>query len=371
MKKRGLPLMIMGAAVVLSGCSNTPAGNATEAETKVEALETSENTEDVAENSVEIVEEAPLEEQGEAESTADTETSEDVVSDSDTESEETAEASVEDSSAAEETGAVGGPEEGKYDRTYLEEENGTYVYRMSDAALIRKYDELYEEAFDKIVESYNEVMQWQNQSFNANGKYTAGSLVLKDNDDMAVMNTGSIYEMDYNYNLDNVGYTYVDLNSDGIFEIIFGVVSDADADWVPEGCFERSFALIDGKVVQISDGGSRDLHWLGSDGYIYETGSSGAAYSGTDRLHFDPTKVDVTEEFVWGGNGFVSDEFLGFWERPVHIDGPYEDINEAASLPESQISDSEWDELSKEWDSRQIKIDWLRFSDYMKKKTLG
>ncbi len=359
--------MIMGAAIVFSGCANTPAGNANEAEPKAEEQVIAESTEEVAEE----VEETPVEESAETESPVDIEPSEDVVSDSDTESEETVEASIEENNSPEIAGAVGGPEEGKYDRTYLEEENGVYVYRMSDAALIQKYDELYEEAFNKIVESYNEVMQWQNQSFNENGKYTAGSLVLKDKSDTAVMNTGSYYEMDYNFNLDNVGYTYVDLNSDGTFELIFGVVSDADADWVPEGCIERSYALIDGKVVQISDGGSRDYHWLGYDGYIYETGSGGAAYSGTDRLHYDPSKVDVTEEFVWGGNGFISDEFLGYWERPVHIDGPYEDIDEAARLPESEISDSEWNELNKEWDSRQVKIDWLRFSDYMKKKTLG
>jgi len=362
--------MIMGAAIVFSGCANTPAGNANEAEPKVEEQETAESTEDASENSAEK-EEVPVEESTEAESPADTEPSEDMVSDSDTESEENGDASIEENNSSEIAGGVGGPEEGKYDRTYLEEENGTYVYRMTDTALIQKYDELYEGAFDKIVESYNEVMQWQNQSFNANGKYTAGSLVLKDKDDTAVMNTDSYYEMDYNFNLDNVGHTYIDLNSDGIFEIIFGVVSDADADWIPVGVFERAYALIDGNIVQIFDGGGRDYHWLGSDGYIYETGSGGAAYSGTERQHFDPSMVDKNEEFSWGSNGFISDEFLGYWERPVHIDGPYEDIDEAARLPESEISDSEWNELNKEWDSRQVKIDWLRFSDYMKKKTLG
>jgi len=361
--KIGLSLMIMGAAIVFSGCANTPAGNANEVEPKAEEQETAESTEQVAEE----VEETPVEESTEA----DTESSEDMVSDSDTESEETGDASVEENSFSELAGAVGGPEEEKYDRTYLEEENGTYVYRMSDTALIQKYDELYEGAFDKIVESYNEVMQWQNQSFNANGKYTAGSLVLKDKDDTAVMNTGSYYEMDYNFNLDNVGYTYIDLNSDGIFEIIFGVVSDADADWIPVGVFERAYALIDGNIVQIFDGGARDYHWLGSDGYIYETGSDGAAYSGTERQHFDPSMVDMNEEFSWGSNGFISDEFLGYWERPVHIKDPYIDIDEAACLPESQITDEEWNKLEEEWNSREVDIDWLRFSDYMKKKTLG
>ncbi|WP_408072338.1 hypothetical protein [Butyrivibrio sp. JL13D10] len=366
MIKRGLSLMIIGAAIVFSGCANTPAGNANEAEPKAEEQVTAESTEDVAEGSAEK-EEVPVEESTEA----DTELSEDMVSDSDTESEENGDAIIEDSSATEEAGAVGGPEEGKYDRTYLEEENGTYVYRMSDTALIQKYDELYEGAFDKIVESYNEVMKWQNQSFNANGKYTAGSLVLKDKDDTAVMNTGSYYEMDYNFNLENVGYTYVDLNSDGNFEIIFGVVSDADAEWIPEDYFERAYALIDGKLLQICDGGSRDLHWLGSDGYIYETGSGGAANWGTDRLHYDPSNIEIHEEYGWGSNAFISDEFLGYWEEPVHIKDSYTDIDEASRISESQITEDEFERLNNEWDARKIKIDWLRFSDYMQKESLG
>ena len=371
MIKRRLSLVFTGAVIVLSACSNTPAETVTEEEPKAEAQKTEENTEAVTENSAEKVEEAPVEEASEPQNTADQEPSEDRENTPENENEETVDASIEESSSSQVPQTTGGPEEGKYDRTYLEEENGTFVYRMSDTAIIQKYDELYEGAFDKIVESYEEVMQWQNQSFNASGTYTAGNLVLKDEADTTIMNTGSYYEMDYDFNLDNVGYTYVDLNSDGTFEIIFGVVSDADIGWVPEDYFERAYALFDGKLVHICDGGSRDLHWLGSDGYIYETGSSGAANCGSERLHFDPSKVDINDEIGWGSNGFISDEFLGYWDRPVHIKEPYEDIYEAASLPENQITDSEVEELTKEWESRQVKIDWLRFSDYMKKKTLG
>ena len=369
MIKRRLPLMLMGAAILLSGCSNTPAENTAETKTEEVIEENKDNTKDAAEKTSGEAEEVEIPAQ--EETTTDPEPSEEALSGPETETEEADAEIAEDNSASETAIGIGGPEEGKYDRTYLYEENGVYVYRLSDPAFIQKYDELYEGAFDRIVESYNEVMQWQNQSYNANGKYTLSGLVLKDKSDTTVMNTGSIYEMDYNFNLDNVGYTYVDLNSDGDFEIIFGVVSDADADWIPEDYFERAYALIGGKVVHICDGGSRVLHWLGSDGYIYETGSSGAAYSGIYRQHYDPSQVDISEEFVWGGNGFISDEFLGYWERPVHIKEPYTDIDEAARLPESQISDEEWNKLNEEWDSRQIKIEWLRFSDYMKKKTLG
>ena len=79
--------MIMGAAVILSGCSNIPGGNATETETKSEVQEATEDTEAEAKNSVDKAEDqaAPEEESNEV----DAELSEDLVRDSDIESEET------------------------------------------------------------------------------------------------------------------------------------------------------------------------------------------------------------------------------------------------------------------------------------------
>lgn len=105
-------------------------------------------------------------------------------------------------------------------------------------------------------------------------------------------------------------------------------------------------------------------HWLGSDGHIYEDGSGGAAYSGTWRLHFDKSELDGNDA-GWGYIGFKEDEFLGYWEAPVHITGPITDIDEMAKLPENQIADDEWQALEKEWDARRVKIDWLRLSDYL------
>ena len=216
---------------------------------------------------------------------------------------------------------------GLYDTTYLEEENGSFIYILTDQSIIEKYDDLYATAFVDLIDSYNRVTGFNNQRFDFSQPLALDYLVLDYNEDKSFINTGSYYESDYGLDLSNVGYTYVDLDSDGVFELIFGVLSDTNAEWIPEDFFERAYALVDGDPVKICEGGSRDLYWLGLDGCIYETGSGGAAYNGTWRLHFDPSQLKSGENVSWGSSGFIQDEFLGCWEKPVHIIGPITDMD--------------------------------------------
>ena len=85
-----------------------------------------------------------------------------------------------------------GPEEGLYDRTYLYEENGKYIYSLTDTNIIEKYDELYANAFQDMVDSYDEVMKWQNQSYDF-GSITRTSNLLYKNDNNTVITLGSYY----------------------------------------------------------------------------------------------------------------------------------------------------------------------------------
>lgn len=264
-----------------------------------------------------------------------------------------------------------GPEDGLYDRTYLVKENGIYTYRMNEEDIVNEYDVLYKDAFQYVIDSYNDVMQWQNQRYDFSKKSTFSNLVYTDFKTNDFMTVGSYFEMDYNFNLDNVGYTYVDLDSDGKFELIFGVLSDAEADWIPEDYFERAFTLLNDKPVHFVEGGSRCLFWLGSDGSIYETGSGGAAYSGSWKYHFDISKLQVSDDGVWGSEGLVSDEFLGYWEKPVYINEPFEHIDMVVNDEKYSITEDQLDNLNNEWESRHVKIDWLRLSDYINNYSLS
>lgn len=257
-------------------------------------------------------------------------------------------------------------EEFSYDTTYLVQDNGVYVYRLSDPELIKKYDELYAEAFADCIASYNEVMEWMDQDYEGEQPVATSNLLFQETDVKPVISTGSYFEMDYNFDLNNLGYTYVDLDSDGVFELIFGVCNktyEGDDGYYLK-FFERAYALLDGKPVKIVEAGSRAVHWLGYDGHIYENGSSGAAYGGVYRYHFDKTLL-THDDVDWGNMGFVIDEFWGLWEVPVHIVGPVTDFDQAALLPENQTDDWDFDSIYEEADRRRVHIDWLKMSDYL------
>ena len=272
-----------------------------------------------------------------------------------------------------------GPEEGLYDRTYLVKEGDGYIYRLEDEDIIKEYDELYADAFQETYDSYEDIKEMMEEGrgeFDNDGSsdyslvdekkdFGIGGFGLLDPEalDNGTSKLGSYYEMDYGFDLANVGYTYVDLNSDGIFELIFGSVNGDG--WPPTTIFERVYTLIDNKPVHVFEGGSRCYLWLGDDGSIYETGSGGAAYWGMWRYHFDPSQV-APEGSGWGGEGFVADEFLGMWEEYVHIEGEdAQEPDDTAQKSEYKISDDEYETLSEEWEARVVDIDWLLMSDYL------
>ena len=75
----------------------------------------------------------------------------------------------------------------------------------------------------------------------------------------------------------------------------------------------------------------------------------------------------VDEELDWGNQGLVEDAYLGYLGSPVYIIGSTEGIESAPQVPECQISEKECENLMKEWNARQVEIEWLRMSDYMEK----
>ena len=260
-----------------------------------------------------------------------------------------------------------------YDTTYVKKQGGRYVYRLTDKAIIEKYDELYADAFADTIESYNDIWEYNFQSYNPGKSASVNNLVYRENEESELITVGSNFEMDYNFDLNNVGYTYVDLNSDGIFELIFGVIyneDDKEKGRERKDYIERAYALVDGHVVKFIEGGCKILHYLGSDGYIYEYEEGGAAYWGYYRLHFAPHAISDDGKDLWGSRGLLQDEFVGSIDGCVHIQGSADNIRNAAQVPESAISDEECDKLMDEWESRGIDIDWIRLSDYLEKHSL-
>lgn len=253
----------------------------------------------------------------------------------------------------------------KYDTTYLKEESGVYTYSLKDESVIAKYNELYKEAFEELIKNNEEESSWMDQSYIPSDQAVSSNLLYKDTKDEKVVKTGSNFEMDYGFDILNVGYTYADLDSDGVFELIFGVLhgSDPEDDYVNN--FERAYTLVDGKPIKICEGGCRTYYYLGSDGCVYHYGSGGAAYSGIWRVHFDASELKNASSVDWGDVGFTEDEFLGCWDGDVHVMGPITDLDEMAKLPENSLSDED-SALYDEWEQRKVKIEWIPMGEYLK-----
>lgn len=343
MIKKTITCLIMTATVLMAAC-NTASVSSDNASVTTSVVTTESTTEEKTKETVSDMET----------SSASTETS----------TETSAETSTE-------TASEFGPEEGKYDRTYLTEEDGVYTYRLTDRAIIEKYDELYADAFADTI-SYNEFITKDMGYFpDSTATCEARTLVYQKPEKEEFINVGSAYIQEYGFDLSNIGYTYVDLDSDGTFELIMGVTHNADYtvqyDSRPKDYIFREYALADGKVVRIGEGGNRWCHWLGCDGVIYEDGDSGAADWSLSKMRFSASEAAGEEDVDWGFLGFEEYEVIGSIDAVgVHFNGSAEGIYHSTEIPEDVIIEYEevtrlWDE----WETRQIYIDWLKMSDYM------
>ena len=275
--------------------------------------------------------------------------------------------SIVEETIVEPTAVVSENLESHYDTRFLVKNGNGYIYRLSDPDILLKYDELYAEAFADFIATYRETISWQNQSFDNVESLPATNLLLLENDSHAIVQTGSYYEQDYEFDLNNVGYTYVDLDSDGTYELIFGVLKNGNVKYAPEDSIERAYAIVNQKIIKICEGGNRSLIWLGKDGCIYNYGSGGAAYDGLTRVHYDPSRILNTDNLEFGTEGFVKDEFVGIWGEYVHVQGTITDLEEEANKLENRISEDEWRKLSTEWNEQKVEIDWMRMSDYIER----
>lgn len=87
--------------------------------------------------------------------------------------------------------------------------------------------------------------------------------------------------MSYMYNIipqSKVGYTYYDINADGIEELIIGEI--ADGNW--KGVIYDIYTMVDRKPKHVISGGSRDRYYVCDNSFVCREYSSGALESGID-----------------------------------------------------------------------------------------
>ena len=76
--------------------------------------------------------------------------------------------------------------------------------------------------------------------------------------------------------LKKIGYTYYDVNVDGIDELLIGEIADGDF----KGVIYDIYTMVDRKPKHVISGGARDRYYVCDDSFICNEYSSGAAESG-------------------------------------------------------------------------------------------
>lgn len=110
--------------------------------------------------------------------------------------------------------------------------------------------------------------------------------------------------------LSRIGYSFRDLNGDGTNELLLGWIG---GDFCPmEDGYAFAVYIINGQPLLAFQGQERDRFLIGDDGYVYRSGSSGAAYSEYEKYRFHPewqyclepvelfySQIDEDNHFWW------------------------------------------------------------------------
>lgn len=87
--------------------------------------------------------------------------------------------------------------------------------------------------------------------------------------------------------LSRIGYSFRDLNGDGTNELLLGWIG-GDFWSMEDGYAFAVYAIKNGQPFLAFQGQERNRFLIGDDGYVYRSGSSGAAYSEYEKYRFHP-----------------------------------------------------------------------------------
>jgi hypothetical protein len=162
--------------------------------------------------------------------------------------------------------------------------------------------------------------------------------------------------------LSKVGFAFVDLNEDGIDELVLGWIGNEF--WnMDEGYVFAVYTIVDGKATLAIEGWERCLYVIGKDGYLYNSGSSGSEESIYTKYSFSLEREDFLEPVEEIYSYYSYDDNKKLWE---HITNP-EDINVIEYKEKHQdllIDENKALTMGEAWMESGIEIDYTLFSVY-------
>ena len=150
--------------------------------------------------------------------------------------------------------------------------------------------------------------------------------------------------------LAGIGYTFYDVDGNGIEELIIMDTNNESDIW--DNRILTMYSLLDGKPVLVIDGWARNRYYLLNDGTFYYEGSGGAAYTtfATYRMVEDGISIEAIDYYF---SDYWDDSFKEYWLA----EGNWGWFHNTTG--EHKIDESEWMEFENE------DVPWEMMEDYL------
>ncbi len=152
--------------------------------------------------------------------------------------------------------------------------------------------------------------------------------------------------------LSKEGYAYVDLNEDGVEELLLGWVDNEF--WnMDEGYVFAVYTLVDGEAVLAIEGWERCLYVVGEDGYLYQSGSYSVWENYYTKGKFNPEYEGYLEpvEELYSHMGTTKKQEWKYMQNASE--------NEAVPMERDAAL-----ELGENWMNNGKKLEYTLFSEY-------
>ena len=134
------------------------------------------------------------------------------------------------------------------------------------------------------------------------------------------------YFADKEAGLSQTGYQLIDINGDGIEELLVGAIMGSDMS-AYDGMFYDLYTLNNGSPVHIASSGERSRYYLGN-GEICQEASGGAGLSVKECYHVTPTGLECFETYIYDSDTNPSNPYFRA-ETEYSESGTYPNISQS------------------------------------------
>ncbi|MBO4374747.1 MAG: haloacid dehalogenase-like hydrolase [Lachnospiraceae bacterium] len=122
--------------------------------------------------------------------------------------------------------------------------------------------------------------------------------------------------------MDEVGFAYKDVNSDGVDELLIGVIEDGEM----KGTVYDIYTMVDREPAHVVSGTARDRYYALENGMIVNIASKGAEETDYITYDIEPNTTDLCQQLALKVDGYENREKP--WFASFGIDSKWENITE-------------------------------------------